>query len=52
MTFSLSNRAVAVNYVNISDKELFFEYNKVIKYVGRAQIYHKFLRSFLNLITL
>lgn len=52
MPFSLSNRAVAVNYVNISDKELFFEYNKVIKYVGRAQIYHKFLRSFLDLITL
>lgn len=52
MTFSLSNRTITVNYVNISDKESFFEYHKVIKYVGRAQIYHKFLRSFLDLITL
>lgn len=34
MIFLLFNCVVVVNYVNISDKELFFEYNKVIKYVG------------------
>lgn len=52
MTTWIFNREIAENYIDIGNKESFFEYHEAIKCGWSDQIYHKALRALLDWITL